>query len=62
MLNGTPIFNIEPPLRSVPDEDLRRSWLAEAGACQNRAVYRVRFFSAMSQRERPSPVASCSSC
>jgi tRNA (adenine37-N6)-methyltransferase len=30
MLNGTPILDIKPYLSSVPQESLRRGWLAEA--------------------------------
>ena len=30
MLDGTPILDIKPYLTSVPSEDLRRGWLAEA--------------------------------
>jgi tRNA-Thr(GGU) m(6)t(6)A37 methyltransferase TsaA len=30
MLDGTPILDIKPYLSSVPDEKLRRGWLAEA--------------------------------
>ncbi len=30
MLDGTPILDIKPYLSSVPPEDLRRGWLAEA--------------------------------
>ena len=30
MLDGTPILDIEPYLSSIPDERLRRGWLAEA--------------------------------
>ena len=32
MLDGTPILDIKPYLSSVPEEKLRRGWLAEAGA------------------------------
>jgi tRNA-Thr(GGU) m(6)t(6)A37 methyltransferase TsaA len=32
MLDGTPILDIKPYLSSVPDEQLRRGWLAEAEA------------------------------
>lgn len=32
MLNGTPILDIKPYLSSVPQEKLRRGWLAEAEA------------------------------
>lgn len=32
MLNGTPILDIKPYLSSVPEEGLRRGWLAEAEA------------------------------
>jgi tRNA (adenine37-N6)-methyltransferase len=32
MLDGTPILDIKPYLSSVPGEDLRRGWLAEAEA------------------------------
>jgi tRNA-Thr(GGU) m(6)t(6)A37 methyltransferase TsaA len=34
MLDGTPILDIKPYLSSVPDEKLRRGWLAEAEARQ----------------------------
>jgi tRNA (adenine37-N6)-methyltransferase len=30
MLDGTPILDIKPYLSSIPIEDLRRGWLAEA--------------------------------
>jgi tRNA (adenine37-N6)-methyltransferase len=30
MLDGTPILDIKPYLSSIPEEDLRRGWLAEA--------------------------------
>ena len=30
MLDGTPILDIKPYLSSVPIEELRRGWLAEA--------------------------------
>ena len=32
MLDGTPILDIKPYLSSVPDEQLRRGWLADAEA------------------------------
>ncbi len=32
MLDGTPILDIKPYLSSVPEEELRRGWLAEAEA------------------------------
>jgi len=32
MLNGTPILDIKPYLSSIPQEKLRRGWLAEAEA------------------------------
>jgi len=32
MLNGTPVLDIKPYLSSVPEESLRRGWLAEAEA------------------------------
>ena len=32
MLDGTPVLDIKPYLSSVPDEELRRGWLAEAEA------------------------------
>ena len=32
MLEGTPVVDIKPYLSSVPDENLRRGWLAEAEA------------------------------
>ena len=32
MLNGTPILDIKPYLSSIPQEHLRRGWLAEAEA------------------------------
>jgi tRNA (Thr-GGU) A37 N-methylase len=34
MLNGTPILDIKPYLSSVPEELLRRGWLAEAESRQ----------------------------
>jgi tRNA-Thr(GGU) m(6)t(6)A37 methyltransferase TsaA len=34
MLDGTPILDIKPYLSSVPAEELRRGWLAEAEARQ----------------------------
>ena len=36
MLDGTPILDIKPYLSSVPEEKLRRGWLAEAEARKNR--------------------------
>jgi tRNA (Thr-GGU) A37 N-methylase len=30
MLDGTPILDIKPYLSNIPDEKLRRGWLAEA--------------------------------
>jgi tRNA-Thr(GGU) m(6)t(6)A37 methyltransferase TsaA len=33
MLDGTPILDIKPYLSNVPQERLRRGWLAEAEAC-----------------------------
>jgi tRNA-Thr(GGU) m(6)t(6)A37 methyltransferase TsaA len=36
MLDGTPILDIKPYLSSVPQEQLRRGWLAEAEARQRR--------------------------
>lgn len=35
MLDGTPILDIKPYLSSVPEEKLRRGWLAEAEAKAN---------------------------
>jgi tRNA (Thr-GGU) A37 N-methylase len=32
MLEGTPILDIKPYLSNVPQEQLRRGWLAEAEA------------------------------
>jgi tRNA-Thr(GGU) m(6)t(6)A37 methyltransferase TsaA len=32
MLDGTPILDIKPYLSSIPTEDLRRGWLADAEA------------------------------
>jgi tRNA (Thr-GGU) A37 N-methylase len=32
MLDGTPILDIKPYLSSIPPENLRRGWLAEAEA------------------------------
>jgi len=34
MLDGTPILDIKPYLSSIPQEELRRGWLAEAEARQ----------------------------
>jgi tRNA (adenine37-N6)-methyltransferase len=34
MLDGTPILDIKPYLSSIPSEELRRGWLAEAEARQ----------------------------
>jgi len=36
MLDGTPILDIKPYLSSVPEEKLRRGWLAEAEARRNK--------------------------
>jgi tRNA-Thr(GGU) m(6)t(6)A37 methyltransferase TsaA len=36
MLDGTPILDIKPYLSSIPEEKLRRGWLAEAEARKNR--------------------------
>lgn len=38
MLDGTPILDIKPYLSSVPEEKLRRGWLAEAEARKNKSV------------------------
>lgn len=35
MLDGTPILDIKPYLSSIPQEKLRRGWLAEAEAAQS---------------------------
>jgi tRNA (Thr-GGU) A37 N-methylase len=32
MLDGTPILDLKPYLSSIPPENLRRGWLAEAEA------------------------------
>ena len=32
MLNGTPVLDIKPYLSSIPTEEIRRGWLAEAEA------------------------------
>ena len=32
MLDGTPILDVKPYLSSIPEETLRRGWLAEAEA------------------------------
>ena len=37
MLDGTPILDIKPYLSSVPEEELRRGWLAEAEARRGNA-------------------------
>jgi tRNA (adenine37-N6)-methyltransferase len=37
MLDGTPILDIKPYLSSIPEEKLRRGWLAEAEARQKQA-------------------------
>jgi hypothetical protein len=34
MLDGTPIIDIKPYLSSIPVEQLRRGWLAEAEECE----------------------------
>jgi tRNA-Thr(GGU) m(6)t(6)A37 methyltransferase TsaA len=34
MLNGTPVLDIKPYMSSIPSENLRRGWLAEAEARQ----------------------------
>lgn len=36
MLDGTPILDIKPYLSSIPEEKLRRGWLAEAEARQSK--------------------------
>jgi tRNA-Thr(GGU) m(6)t(6)A37 methyltransferase TsaA len=36
MLEGTPIFDIKPYLSNVPEDQLRRGWLAEAEARRTR--------------------------
>jgi tRNA-Thr(GGU) m(6)t(6)A37 methyltransferase TsaA len=38
MLDGTPILDIKPYLSSIPSEQLRRGWLAEAQARQGDGV------------------------
>jgi tRNA (Thr-GGU) A37 N-methylase len=35
MLDGTPVLDIKPYLSSIPEEKLRRGWLAEAKARKN---------------------------
>lgn len=35
MLDGTPILDIKPYMSSIPMENLRRGWLAEAEACKD---------------------------
>jgi tRNA-Thr(GGU) m(6)t(6)A37 methyltransferase TsaA len=35
MLDGTPILDIKPYLTSVPEDEIRRGWLAEAEARRN---------------------------
>lgn len=37
MLDGTPLLDLKPYLSSIPAEELRRGWLAEAEARQNQA-------------------------
>jgi tRNA-Thr(GGU) m(6)t(6)A37 methyltransferase TsaA len=37
MLDGTPVLDIKPYLSNVPEEKLRRGWLAEAEARSSRA-------------------------
>jgi tRNA (Thr-GGU) A37 N-methylase len=37
MLDGTPILDIKPYLSNIPDEKLRRGWLAEAEARQGKS-------------------------
>jgi tRNA (adenine37-N6)-methyltransferase len=37
MLDGTPVLDVKPYLSSVPDEKLRRGWLAEAEDRANRS-------------------------
>lgn len=39
MLDGTPILDIKPYLSSIPAEELRRGWLAEAEARKNSATH-----------------------
>ena len=36
MLDGTPILDIKPYLSSIPEDQLRRGWLAEAEARKNK--------------------------
>lgn len=36
MLDGTPILDIKPYLTSIPEDKIRRGWLAEAEARRNR--------------------------
>jgi tRNA-Thr(GGU) m(6)t(6)A37 methyltransferase TsaA len=38
LLDGTPILDIKPYLSSIPAEQLRRGWLAEAEARENREI------------------------
>ncbi len=38
MLDGTPILDIKPYLSSIPEEKLRRGWIAEAEARAKKAV------------------------
>lgn len=41
MLDGTPILDIKPYLSSVPEQPLRRGWLAEAEARRNESAPRT---------------------
>jgi len=34
MLEGTAILDVKPYLSSIPEDRLRRGWLAEAEACR----------------------------
>ena len=38
MLDGTPVLDIKPYLSSIPADELRRGWLAEAEARQNEST------------------------
>jgi tRNA (Thr-GGU) A37 N-methylase len=43
MLDGTPILDLKPYLSSIPAEQLRRDWLAEAEARQEAYISLARF-------------------
>jgi tRNA (Thr-GGU) A37 N-methylase len=38
MLDGTPILDIKPYLSSIPDQELRRGWLADIASATGKST------------------------